>query len=188
MSCLRYNSWAWCLPTGFSTPITYFYVVYFAILLIHRQRRDDHACTEKYGADWKEVCRRSVALGLIVDSYVSPVLQACSVENHPWYRKFTHDAPSTFADITSIVLEKGNRSLRMVVIEGRRAPAGSRLRRGPACSETVRNEKVDDMDIQLEMRRRSSTPLSFIPRDVCMLREFPIQIGARHSLRMPRCV
>ena len=49
-------SWAWCLPTGFSTPITYFYVVYFAILLVHRQMRDDHACTEKYGDDWKEVC------------------------------------------------------------------------------------------------------------------------------------
>ncbi|KAI5452505.1 erg24, C-14 sterol reductase [Naganishia albida] len=51
-------AWAWCLPTGFSTPITYFYVVYFAILLVHRQRRDDHACTEKYGADWKEYCKR----------------------------------------------------------------------------------------------------------------------------------
>lgn len=66
MSCLRYNSWAWCLPTGFSTPITYFYVVYFAILLVHRQMRDDHACTEKYGDDWKEVrlvFRRAVPAG-----------------------------------------------------------------------------------------------------------------------------
>jgi hypothetical protein len=39
---------AWCLPTGFDTPITYFYVIYFAILLIHRQRRDDEACAKKY--------------------------------------------------------------------------------------------------------------------------------------------
>ena len=39
---------AWCLPTGFETPITYFYVVYFAVLLIHRQRRDDEACAKKY--------------------------------------------------------------------------------------------------------------------------------------------
>lgn len=39
---------AWCLPTGFDTPITYFYVIYFAVLLIHRQRRDDEACAKKY--------------------------------------------------------------------------------------------------------------------------------------------
>lgn len=38
---------AWSLPTGFNTPITYFYVVYFAVLLIHRQRRDDEACEKK---------------------------------------------------------------------------------------------------------------------------------------------
>lgn len=38
---------AWCLPTGFDTPITYFYVIYFAVLLIHRQRRDDEACKKK---------------------------------------------------------------------------------------------------------------------------------------------
>jgi len=44
---------AWSLPTGFNTPITYFYVVYFAVLLIHRQRRDDEACHQKYGDDWK---------------------------------------------------------------------------------------------------------------------------------------
>ena len=45
-------AWAWCLPTGFGTPITYFYVVYFAILLLHRERRDDEACEKKYGGDW----------------------------------------------------------------------------------------------------------------------------------------
>ena len=38
---------AWSLPTGFDTPITYFYVVYFAVLLIHRQLRDDEACAKK---------------------------------------------------------------------------------------------------------------------------------------------
>ncbi|KDR79042.1 hypothetical protein GALMADRAFT_138002 [Galerina marginata CBS 339.88] len=43
---------AWSLPTGFDTPITYFYVVYFAVLLIHRQRRDDEACAIKHGEDW----------------------------------------------------------------------------------------------------------------------------------------
>ncbi|KAL1957852.1 hypothetical protein VTO42DRAFT_5417 [Malbranchea cinnamomea] len=31
---------------------TYFYALYFATLLIHRERRDDAACQEKYGEDW----------------------------------------------------------------------------------------------------------------------------------------
>ena len=39
---------AWCLPTGFETPVTYFYIIYFAVLLIHRQRRDDEKCEKKY--------------------------------------------------------------------------------------------------------------------------------------------
>ncbi|KAF7368763.1 Delta(14)-sterol reductase [Mycena venus] len=55
---------AWSLPTGFSTPITYVYVLYFLVLLVHRQRRDDEACEKKsvvvlassefymYGKDW----------------------------------------------------------------------------------------------------------------------------------------
>lgn len=37
---------------GWAIPITYFYVVYFAILLIHRDRRDDEKCHRKYGDDW----------------------------------------------------------------------------------------------------------------------------------------
>lgn len=43
---------SWSLPTGFETPITYFYIIYFTILLLHRQARDDEACEKKYGADW----------------------------------------------------------------------------------------------------------------------------------------
>lgn len=39
--------WSWCLPTGFNTPLTYYYVIYFAILLAHRQSRDDEACKRK---------------------------------------------------------------------------------------------------------------------------------------------
>ncbi|KAF8472148.1 Delta(14)-sterol reductase [Kalaharituber pfeilii] len=50
-------AWAWCLPTAFGTPLTYFYVVYFAILLIHRDRRDDAACKKKYGEDWEKYKR-----------------------------------------------------------------------------------------------------------------------------------
>lgn len=37
---------------GWGMVFTYFYVLYFAILLIHRERRDDVACAEKYGEDW----------------------------------------------------------------------------------------------------------------------------------------
>ncbi|PWW73549.1 ERG4/ERG24 ergosterol biosynthesis protein [Tuber magnatum] len=46
-------AWAWCLPTGYRGPLSYFYVVYFAILLLHRERRDEAKCKLKYGADWK---------------------------------------------------------------------------------------------------------------------------------------
>lgn len=45
-------AWAWCLPCGFQTPIPYFYVVYFAVLLVHRQLRDDDACKKKYGSEY----------------------------------------------------------------------------------------------------------------------------------------
>lgn len=66
---------AWSLPTGFETPITYFYVTYFTVLLIHRQLRDDENCEKKcvasslvdcagadeylmrrYGKDWHKYC------------------------------------------------------------------------------------------------------------------------------------
>ncbi|KAJ1303116.1 hypothetical protein OPQ81_011317 [Rhizoctonia solani] len=43
---------SYSLPTGFNTPITYFYCIYFLILLLHRQSRDDEACRKKYGKDW----------------------------------------------------------------------------------------------------------------------------------------
>ncbi|PWZ03723.1 putative ERG24-C-14 sterol reductase [Testicularia cyperi] len=50
-------AWAWSLPCGFSTPIPYFYVAYFAVLLVHRQLRDDEACQKKYGKDWDKYCK-----------------------------------------------------------------------------------------------------------------------------------
>ncbi|KAI5863332.1 ERG4/ERG24 ergosterol biosynthesis protein [Durotheca rogersii] len=33
---------------------TYFYIVYFAVLLVHRDGRDDDKCSKKYGEDWEK--------------------------------------------------------------------------------------------------------------------------------------
>jgi len=78
-------SWAYCLPTllsgyvvhtsiltgqkvasqgpngemrGWAIPITYFYMIYFAILLIHRAGRDEEKCSRKYGKDWETYCKK----------------------------------------------------------------------------------------------------------------------------------
>ncbi|KAF2774021.1 ERG24, C-14 sterol reductase [Teratosphaeria nubilosa] len=76
-------SWAYCLPTllagykvkesilspgtrlvstdgmvGTAIPITYFYLLYFGILLIHREGRDEVKCRRKYGADWDRYCEK----------------------------------------------------------------------------------------------------------------------------------
>jgi delta14-sterol reductase len=39
--------------------LTYLYSIYFATLLVHREGRDDHACSEKYGTDWDEYRRKA---------------------------------------------------------------------------------------------------------------------------------
>lgn len=39
---------------GWGMVFTYFYIVYFAVLLIHRDRRDDEKCAKKYGDDWEK--------------------------------------------------------------------------------------------------------------------------------------
>lgn len=49
---------AWCLPAGLSHVPPFFYFIYFAPLLIDRERRDHRVCQKKYGADWDEYCRR----------------------------------------------------------------------------------------------------------------------------------
>lgn len=45
---------SWCLPTGFNTILTYFYLIYFTSLLFHRQGRDEEKCSNKYGKSWEE--------------------------------------------------------------------------------------------------------------------------------------
>mmetsp|Transcript_7520 Transcript_7520/g.11896 ORF Transcript_7520/g.11896 Transcript_7520/m.11896 type:complete len:174 (+) Transcript_7520:246-767(+) len=51
-------AWSWCLPCGFDHIIPYFYAIYFAGLLIHREMRDEHACKIKYGKDWDKYCKK----------------------------------------------------------------------------------------------------------------------------------
>ena len=75
-------AWSYCLPTalsgylikhnsltgkaevvqgeakGWGMAVTYFYIIYFAVLLVHRERRDDDKCSRKYGEDWEEYKRR----------------------------------------------------------------------------------------------------------------------------------
>ncbi|KAK1982382.1 ergosterol biosynthesis ERG4/ERG24 [Colletotrichum cereale] len=52
---------------GWAIPITYFYIVYFAVLLVHRDRRDDEKCSRKYGEDWekyKKIVRWRIVPGI----------------------------------------------------------------------------------------------------------------------------
>ncbi|EER29094.1 erg24, C-14 sterol reductase [Coccidioides posadasii str. Silveira] len=52
---------------GWGTLYTYFYAVWFATMLIHRERRDDAACAEKYGDDWdkyKKVVKWRIVPGI----------------------------------------------------------------------------------------------------------------------------
>eukprot|EP01063_Lacrimia_lanifica_P006315 TRINITY_DN13819_c0_g1_i2.p1 TRINITY_DN13819_c0_g1~~TRINITY_DN13819_c0_g1_i2.p1 ORF type:complete len:422 (+),score=188.71 TRINITY_DN13819_c0_g1_i2:45-1310(+) len=53
------NGLSWSMATGTASIITYFYPIYFAVLLVHRAMRDDHMCTQKYGVKvWSEFKRR----------------------------------------------------------------------------------------------------------------------------------
>ncbi|XP_078058916.1 delta(14)-sterol reductase TM7SF2 [Mustelus asterias] len=49
---------AWSLPCGLAHLLPYFYVIYFTVLLIHREARDEHQCRRKYGSAWSEYCKR----------------------------------------------------------------------------------------------------------------------------------
>lgn len=42
----------WGLACGFSSPLPYFYALFFTCMIIHRQTRDEVRCKEKYGEYW----------------------------------------------------------------------------------------------------------------------------------------
>ncbi|MED6260706.1 hypothetical protein ATANTOWER_026801 [Ataeniobius toweri] len=48
---------AWSLPCGFSHLLPWYYMIYFIILLVHRDSRDMNECRRKYGSAWDEYCR-----------------------------------------------------------------------------------------------------------------------------------
>lgn len=43
---------------GWGMLFTYFYIIYFGILLAHRERRDEEKCRRKYGRDWDRYCEK----------------------------------------------------------------------------------------------------------------------------------
>jgi delta14-sterol reductase len=49
---------AWSLSCGFERALPYFYPLYFAVLLVHRERRDARHCARKYGDDWQRYTAR----------------------------------------------------------------------------------------------------------------------------------
>lgn len=49
---------AWSLPCGFNHILPYFYVIYFTVLLVHREARDERQCKKKYGVAWEKYCQR----------------------------------------------------------------------------------------------------------------------------------
>ncbi|MBX7193139.1 MAG: hypothetical protein K1X94_13885 [Sandaracinaceae bacterium] len=49
---------SWCLACGFGSVLPFFYFLYFAPLLLDRERRDHKLCKEKYGDDWDAYCQR----------------------------------------------------------------------------------------------------------------------------------
>lgn len=48
----------WCLACGFGSVVPYFYFLYFAPLLLNRERRDHAMCRRKYGEDWDRYCEK----------------------------------------------------------------------------------------------------------------------------------
>lgn len=44
-------------PAGFSHLLPWYYMIYFIILLVHRDSRDMSECRRKYGCAWEQYCQ-----------------------------------------------------------------------------------------------------------------------------------
>lgn len=75
-------AFSWSLPTGFETPITYFYVTYFLVLLMHRQYRDDENCEKKCVLDFNST-RLSADICPQVRRGLAHVQEACALPHLP---------------------------------------------------------------------------------------------------------
>jgi delta24(24(1))-sterol reductase len=65
---------SWGLITGFNSPFTWFYSVFFTCMILHRANRDISRCREKYGEAWEEYTRRVPYLFIPVSAWRSPPL------------------------------------------------------------------------------------------------------------------
>lgn len=94
-----YFAITWALITGFSSPLPWFYPVFFAIMISHRAYRDIRKCEVKYGEAWQEYKRQVpylfIPVGLRVSSAIVDdeanrvvvcVLRPYSVSLYPWCR------------------------------------------------------------------------------------------------------
>jgi delta14-sterol reductase len=43
---------------GWGMIVTYFFLIYFGTLLMHREGRDEEKCRDKYGKDWEAYCKK----------------------------------------------------------------------------------------------------------------------------------
>jgi delta24(24(1))-sterol reductase len=49
---------SWGLACGFRSPLPYFYVFFFTNFVMHRQKRDEERCAQKYGKYWDEYVKK----------------------------------------------------------------------------------------------------------------------------------
>ncbi|MGH7353497.1 MAG: hypothetical protein ACRELS_02850 [Candidatus Rokuibacteriota bacterium] len=50
--------YAWTLPCGLASPVPYLPALWLTFFFLHRARRDDRRCRQKYGALWAAYCER----------------------------------------------------------------------------------------------------------------------------------
>ncbi|CAN8067558.1 unnamed protein product [Agarophyton chilense] len=48
---------SFCLPCGRTSSLGYLYFVYLLLLTVHREKRDDERCSQKYKSLWDDYCR-----------------------------------------------------------------------------------------------------------------------------------
>ncbi len=65
-----YFALSWALIGGFSSPLPWFYPVFFFIMISHRAYRDIQKCEAKYGEAWQEYKRQVPYLFIPVSLFI----------------------------------------------------------------------------------------------------------------------